>query len=470
MRLVILVAIVLLASWSNHASSSGASSTTSDQPQVVQTGSSGGSFAFSFPPGDDPALPLPHEALVIDRQAERTIYTFPGSSSGSSSAGGPAGPLLVGPGGVFYGTADIGGGRCGSYPCGVVYALTPSGSGYSLSVLYSFQNYNDGYSPKGSLVADQAGELYGTTYGGGSTACIFGCGTIFKLTPTDSGTYSKSTLYSFQGKPDGSNPWAGLTKGKDGVLYGTTTSGGGGACNAGCGTVLSLTRTASGYRERVLYRFQGGSAGEIPFGGVIVDAAGTLYGTATNPGCCAGTVFRLTPTRGNSTYTEDVLYHFNGAPNGATPYAGLTFGADGSLYGTTYFGGIVSRSCSAFGCGTVFKVARTAAGYSESVLWRFNDGGGKYPTAPLTIDRKGIIYGVTAGGGRRCDSQGSYGCGVAFALIPTSSGYIERVLHRFHGADGLAPTAGLTMVASGALFGTTQSGGSAYGTAFELTP
>jgi uncharacterized repeat protein (TIGR03803 family) len=246
-------------------------------------------------------------------------------------------------------------------------------------------------------------------------------------------------LYSFSGSSDGGIPFAGLVSDSAGTLYGTTEEGGNKNCTIypgnGCGTVYELTppTTTNGtWTETVLYRFSG-SDGAVPAAGLIADGTGTLYGTTefggnSNVVCVngysCGTVFKLTPPgTSGGTWTETVLYSFSGS-DGEFPLAGLIFGKDGALYGTTYSGG--NTSCNASisetrGCGTVFKLTppTTAEGtWTETVLHSFNGSDGAYPYAGLTMDASGALYGTTAGGG---DPYCIGGCGTVFKLTPRTN-------------------------------------------------
>jgi uncharacterized repeat protein (TIGR03803 family) len=301
----------------------------------------------------------------------------------------------------------------------------------TLTTLHSFTGGDDGANPVASLIADAAGNLYGTTpYGGAS-----GYGTVFALTP--SGT--ETVLHSFTGGDDGGYPAAGLIADASGNLYGTTGFGG----DAGYGTVFRVTQSGT---ETVLHSFTNAD-GAYPLAGLIADAAGNLYGTTEGGGANGyGTVFKLTPSG-----TETVLHSFTNA-DGAFPLAGLIADADANLYGTTNNGG-------ASGYGTVFKV--TPSGI-ETVLHSFTGGAdGGYPFATLIADVAGNLYGTTSNGG-------ASGYGVVFALTPSGA---ETVLHSFTGSDGGYPKAGLIADAAGNLYGTTNYGGANvyYGTVFELT-
>ena len=366
--------------------------------------------------------------------------------------------------------------------CGLVALLAARGSGSAqtaFSTLYEFEGPPDAANPAGPLISDASGALYGTTAEGGNLGCVIeyqgapaGCGTVFKLTPpaTPGGAWTESVLYSFSNNgSDGYPPEGSLTFDASGALYGTTFNGG----THGGGTVFKLTPpTISGgsWTEAVLYSFTGGgSDGGFPFTGVIADKSGALYGTTGSGGTGYGTVFKLTPpaTSGGA-WAERTLYSFTGASDGGGPYAGLIFDASGALYSTTAGGGTN-------GGGTVFKLtppAISGGAWTETVLYSFcsqtNCTDGKSPLADVIFDASGALYGTTEEGG-----TGGYGS--AFKLTPpaTSGGaWTESVLHSFTGTggDGPSPNAGLIFDASGALYGTTGSGGNRGGTVFRLTP
>jgi uncharacterized repeat protein (TIGR03803 family) len=353
------------------------------------------------------------------------LYNF----QAGNDAGYPQAGLIAGSGGVLFGNTVYGGGatQCTS-GCGTVFELTPSGSGYSERALYAFQGGSDGAIAVGSMMLDKSGALYGTTeLGGGASACsnsgVTGCGTVFKLTPSGSG-YTESILYSFQGGNDGIRPVGTLIADAHGALYGTTEYGGGvsactsGSGNPGCGTVFKLTPSGSGYTETVLYRFQGGTTdGSVPRSGLLSGTGSnnrTLYGVTVRGGASsAGTVYRLTSS-GFGRYTESVLYSFNGK-SGYSPYNenGLYLGRCQSsrnarcLYGTTGFGG--TGKCF---CGTVFKLTLSGA---EKVLYSFKGGrrsDGSDPRGSLVADAAGTLYGTTFGGGLR------QGYGIIFKVSP----------------------------------------------------
>jgi uncharacterized repeat protein (TIGR03803 family) len=209
---------------------------------------------------------------------------------------------------------------------GTVFELTPKEDGHwSERVLYWFRGGYDGRQPHSGLIFDGAGNLYGTTSGGGA----FREGTVFKLTPNQGGAWTESVLHSFDGE-DGDDPEAGLIFDAAGNLYGTTAYGGA----YFWGTAFTLAPTAKdGWKESVLYAFNFND-GRNPVASLILDAAGNLYGTTADGGRNGfGTVFKLTPTsRGR--WSKLVLHSFRNHP-GALPFGSLIFDAKGNLYGTT---------------------------------------------------------------------------------------------------------------------------------------
>jgi uncharacterized repeat protein (TIGR03803 family) len=363
----------------------------------------------------------------------------------------------------------------------------PSGARAAMvTTLYSFctlQQCTDGENPRAGLIIDGAGNLYGTTNSGGTN----GDGTVFVLLPNPMRSQWKyRVLHSFCAAPrcsDGVEPQAGLIldENRSGTLYGTTS--GGGAHDHGTVFELIPNGDKSQGLEKVLYSFcsqRGCSDGEAPVAGLLMDAAGKLYGTTDGGGSSAraGTVFQLAPDAGGWTYS--VLYRFCARPgcdDGANPRAGLIIDEAGNLYGTTAAGGIGGKLN---GHGTVFEltVNPVTRRWTERVLYSFcpqtSCADGAAPFAGLTTDRVGTLYGTTSIGG-------AHGRGTVFALKlnPTRTKWLEKVLYSFcpqtNCTDGATPLAGLTIDATGRLYGTTEFGGtggtsSIDGTAFELTP
>ncbi|MGA8502661.1 MAG: choice-of-anchor tandem repeat GloVer-containing protein [Candidatus Sulfotelmatobacter sp.] len=439
---------------------------------------------------------------------ESVLYGFSGfcSQPGCMNGTSPEAGLIEDASGNLYGTTSAGG---SSNLWGTVFKLTPNGDGgYSESVLYNFctqggTNCTDGEQPVAGLIEDTSRNLYGTTEYGGAN----GGGTVFKLTPSGSG-YTQSVLYSFcaQGGTsctDGASPLAGLIEDASGSLYGTTWHGGATVPNGGStttgGTVFRLAPNGDGsYSESVLYTFcsqSGCTDGEWPIAGLIEDISGDLYGTTSAGGATitvsgntttGGTVFKLTPN-GDGSYSESVLYSFcsqSGCTDGLSPSSSLIEDAPGNLYGTTWQGGANCQyGYDGAGCGTVFKLAQNGdGGYSENVLYSFCAQGGTGcpdgygPSSGLIEDTSGNLYGTTFDGGIH-DVQGDGG--TVFELTPSGAGYTETVLYSFCAqssptiacTDGSPPEGGLIEDASGNLYGTTNGGGpNSYGTVFMLSP
>ncbi len=381
----------------------------------------------------------------------------------SNCGGVPLSGLAAGNGGVFYGTTVNG----GTDERGTVFRLTPNGKRYDETVLYNFRGGNgDGASPSAGVVIDTNGALYGTTSGGGKQACAGGCGTVFQLTPEGSG-YSERVLYRFQSGADGATPVAALLE-RNRALYGTTRLGGTGSCPGpatGCGTVFALTPNGSRYDEKVLYSFQGGGDGFNPMAGLVVDKNGAFYGTTAGYINCGdsyttcGTVFRLAPKA--SGYQETVIHSFPPySTDGDTPVAAL-LEKDGAFYGTTERGG------SHLFYGTVFKLTQTGSGYTEHVLYSFQSGlDGAHPLGGVIADAQGDLFGTTSEFGG--DSEGT-----VFKLSRAGATYTESTLHYFDDIDGEDPDSGLISDSHGRLYGTTlgASGGQGQaGAAFVVKP
>jgi uncharacterized repeat protein (TIGR03803 family) len=280
---------------------------------------------------------------------ESVLYAFC-SLKGCSDGENPYSKLIFDDAGTLYGTTYKGGPGSDCGPCGVVFELTPQSNGsWTESVLYDFcsvSNCSDGANPAASVLFDAKGNLYGTTFYGGDARCTNGCGVVFKLTKKRDGRWTERVLHAFLAGNDGAFPYAGLIFDQVGNLYGTTSGGGGGSgpCFSGCGVVFELIPNADGsWTEKPLHQFTGNRDGAEPFGGLILDQLGNLYGTTTiagNPrrGPCSGSgcgvVFKLSPNSKGG-WRETVLHRFWDLP-GDNPYASdLIFDAHGNLYGTT---------------------------------------------------------------------------------------------------------------------------------------
>ncbi len=324
------------------------------------------------------------------------------------------------------------------------------------TVIYQFgaAGPDDGIVPNGGLVFDAAGNMYGTTVGGGSA----NDGTAFELSPLQDGTWQEVIVYNFCSAgsggdcPDGAIPNGGLVFDASGNLYGTTTYGG--AADGGEGTVFELSppsQSGGSWTEQVLWSFGAVNEGRTPNGGLVIDAAGNLYGTTSDGGGGGvGLVFELSP--GQSGWTESVLYDFClNYPNcldGAQPLAGVTFDKAGNLYGTTMFGGQPHK----IGWGVAYELSPTKSGWTETVLKVFNATSGGRTSAGITIGPAGQLYGAL--------SQGVGGsCGAVFRVKPFAVVQLS---------DGCTPDSA-PLYHSGTLFGTTTEGGRGQGILFEIT-
>ena len=285
-------------------------------------------------------------------------------------------------------------------------------------------------------------------------------GTVFELVKGASGSYTLSTLFAFSGL-NGAHPYAGVTLDSKGDIFGTTKAGG--ADNDG--TVYKLSKsTTSSYALTTLLTFTGPN-GSFPDGGVALDSVGDLFGTTYSGGADNdGTVFELvnaTTSSGTPGYTPIILLAFNGV-NGANPTAGVTLDPQGDLFGTTTNGGANKG-------GVIYELGKalTPGQYGSSTLVSFNGANGANPNGGVTLDPQGDLFGTTTNGGANGD-------GVIYEFVKASAAVTEPVvLFSFGGPYGQNPQSGVTLDPLGDLFGTTPSGSGSTatgeGTAFELT-
>jgi uncharacterized repeat protein (TIGR03803 family) len=365
------------------------------------------------------------------------------------------------------------------------FAVAAFATGPQTHVVYTFPGQPNGIGPTSSLVADSAGNLYGTTANGGNSPnCIWsggaqnGCGAVFEVSPPVSGTgsWTETVLYNFQDLSDGGLPYGGLVMDAAGNLYGAAAIGGNGLALLP-GTIYELSPPAvsgGSWTFTKLYTFQSSSStdGSGPYGNLIFDHSGNLYGTTYSGGASnKGTVFELSPPSvSRGAWTETVLHAFSGG-DGWGPMAGLYMDSAGSLYGTTVYGGNFSvQACLTSGCGVAFKLSQGTGGvWTELLLheFRFDIGtDGRYPYGGLTF-HNGEFYGTI--------SQASGSGGDVFQLTPGHGGpWVAKTIHTFNVAsDGQNPYSGLIVDATGNLYGTTSAGGSANGqagTVYKLTP
>lgn len=320
----------------------------------------------------------------------------------------------------------------------------PAWGDVTVSTTVSFSSTN-GIHPSAALIVGNDGNFYGTTEYGGATG---GYGTVFKMTPTG----GLATLVTFKNN-NGAYPTAGLVQGNDGNFYGTTSEGG---THGGFGTVFKITSAGA---LTILYSFDNIN-GANPYGGLVLDAGGNLYGTTGYGGPYTdqdvnglgyGTIFKIAT---NGTFTT--LYAFTGLDDGYYPLTGLVPGNDGNFYGTTAEADTFGDP--AFGAGTVFRVS---SGGVFTNLITFNNDNGANPYAGLVQGGDGNFYGTTYNGG-------TANAGTVFQMTPAG---ILNTLVSFNNDNGANPYGALVPAPDGTLYGTTELGGANdYGTIFQVTP
>ena len=351
----------------------------------------------------------------------------------------------------------------------LLFAVGSWASGPRTVVVYKFAGSPDGRFPNGQLIADHAGNLYGTTEFGGTSDN----GVVFELSPpaVREGKWTETVLYRFSGGSDGIGPNPGLVFDKSGNLYGTTFDGGN--CRYYCGVVFRLappTTQGGAWTETILHAFGGpnSSDGGAPTGSLVFDKAGNLYGTTEFGGdvSSCGVVFQLSPSAlPGGLWTETVLYSFTGIPDGQFPVGYLTIDKQGTVFGTTTEGG--TGACtdgegSTIGCGTLFELTSgTGGAWTETVLYNFqtSDSGS---ALDLLLDSTGALYGPA-------------GYDIIKLVPPVRHGdpWTDQVLHQFTGGiRGRYPSSGVISDPGGNLYGTTSANGlfSPYGTVYELSP
>ncbi len=312
----------------------------------------------------------------------------------------PLGKVLFGPAGLLYGTAAAGGVRNGQYfnGCGADFTLQPPARAchtalcpWTERVIHEFQ-CGEGAQPSGDLAFDQTGNVYGTTFSGGSNFCVSeGCGTVYQLTPAQGG-WTQSTLYQFSSHTDtGYFPNSGVILDHSGDLFGTTGE---------AGAVFELTPSGGGWTETTLPPIPNSNY----IAGVVQDQAGNLYGgnisTVLNP---PSTLFEYSPN--GSGWTLTTLYDF---PQFTSLNGTMTLDAQGNLYGVTSVGV----------AGEVFKLTHSQSGWTYTTLYSFTGGAdGGHPSGQVTLDSNGNIYGTTLFGGDLNSCQHT-GCGVVWEITP----------------------------------------------------
>jgi len=377
---------------------------------------------------------------VLTNLAQAQTYSVLFTFSGIDSCGGPfaIGGVTLDQAGRIYGTTVYGGLHDG----GSVYRLSRDGEGWVCYLLYSFGYQDqDGSQPFAGVVFGPDGLIYGTT----SIYGAYGNGTVFRLQPRPNSCagamcpWNETILYNFTGGADGGYPLYGkLAFDQAGNIYGTTNSGG----SRDLGVVFKLTPSGSGWTESVIWDFANGG-GYSPVSGVIFDSAGNLYGTTPT------TVYELSPTQ--SGWTETTLSTSVGGAGG------LTFDGHGNLFGLTGDGGQGGEA-------TAYELTPQNGGWTSSVLYDF---GMLYfaPAAAPTFDAQGNLYGPLP-------SWPQQGFGEIFKLTPSGDQWIYSPYHQFTGGSGGAgPVGAVVFDANGNMYGTTAGvdvgGGSAV---WEITP
>ena len=387
---------------------------------------------------------------VVDAAAvkERPIYTFTGTSDGEYPTS-----LIADAAGNLYGVTEF----TANYGPGTIFELVRSDSGYAFKVLYTFDGIV-GYMADGPLALDTKGNLYGTSSTGGD----YYKGSVFELSPSQGGSWTLSTLYSFSGGADGAFPLGGVIVDDAGNLYGTASEGGllSDCDGAGCGVVFEVSSgIAGGWTQTTLHGFAE-IEGALPSSGLIFGANRTLYGTTVEGGTNGyGTVFEVAPFQGG--WTETTLHSFSDQES--APAGGLTLN-HGRLFGMTMLGG--TRNA-----GTVFELSRTKSGAVESIVHNFSGrSGGTIPIGSVVFDERGNLYGsASEGGNSGCDSN--QGCGAIFELTPSNGKWTETILHQFSGGDDGGNPYGTPIIIGTGLFGIAgEYGLNGYGLVFALTP
>ena len=288
--------------------------------------------------------------------------------------------------GNIYGTTVLG----GDFGGGTVFRLSRTPNGWAHTVLYSFTGGADGGEPYKGVTLDREGNLYGTAVTGGSGSCEGGCGVVYKLSNTG-GTWTQTVVHAFTGGNDGSGPGARVTVDGAGNIYGMTPTGG----RYGLGTIYKIHEASPGvWTLTVLHAFTGGADGATGSAGRMILRGRRLYGAATAGGQYgSGVVFELN-ARGVGERDVKTLYAFRGQPDASFPYGALLFDRSGNIYGTTYYGG-------ANGIGAVYKLSPQPVGeWTEEVLYSFQQGtDGNSPISNLVFDVAGNLYGTTSEGG-----------------------------------------------------------------------
>ena len=369
----------------------------------------------------------------------KVLYKF-GSFPDAQS---PEAGLVFDSAGNLYGTTYNG----GTGDVGAVYELSPVPGGWTEKVIYSFTGGADGGRPVSTLVLDAKGNLYGTTEYGGAGSLSYGV--VFELSPpTPGGTkWTEKVIHTFMGGTDGVAPLGGVVFDGHGNLIGTTSAGG----TTNLGTIFELSPFTGGWSKSLIHTFQGGNDESVPQGKLTIDSLGTIYGTARGG---VGSIYRLTrSSSGHWIYHQ--VYCFCTGGGGVSPFGGLAVDNSFHIYGTTYGG---------FGNGNVFELAIPSP-IQIKELNGTTDGGG--PLGGVVLDALGDVWGTASFGG-------DHGVGVVFNAARVGGKWKYAVAYSFGGiskSDGATPITDLIFDAAGHIYGTTYSGGATNGgTVFEVIP
>jgi len=411
---------------------------------------------------------LAFTTLASAQYTETMLLNFTGGSYG-----GDANALIRDPSGNFYSSFGDGGvinKTCEGFACGLIVKVSPNASGaYVETILHTFAG-PDGWDPSG-LVQDSHGNLFGSTFAGGTVAssCRYGCGVIFELKPLSAGGWAYTILYSFADAADGLHPVVTLID-SAGNLYGCAN---GGPKNEG--TIFQLSNSSGTWTKNILYAFAGGTDGILGFP-MFLDASGNLFGiigqggnlTSTCFGVGCGYLFELSPTESGD-WTKTILYTFNGSPDGAGPSSLVPDGA-GNFFGLTGAGGTGTNSnctqLASTGCGTLFELSPNGSGgWTETAQHSFNyalDGAGP---AGLVIDSAGDLYVDVDEG-----TPGGLGAVLEFTF-GSDDIWHYTTLHSFAGGNGGSRPYATILDGTGNVYGAVVLGGTKnQGGIFRLSP
>ncbi len=390
-------------------------------------------------------------AIAIVPAAHAQTFTVLHNFTGGPDGANPLNGLTIDAAGNLYGTASAGGQRVsgcenyeGSYGCGVVFEMKPSGSGWVLTPLYEFPGGANNSDPTLGVVFGPDGALYGVAGTGlyrlapGPTRCAdFQC------------RWQENLLYTFQGPPDASAPSSRVIFDSTGNMYGVSYFGGA----YGNGAIFQLTHPGSAWTESVIHSFnsEGGLSQGLPEGSLVIDHSGDLYGTtdcSATLGCFWGAVWELQPSQSGWNLTN--LYQW-GLGDGYQP-VGVISDSSGNLYGADFGDGGSGIP------GAIYQLSPSGGGWNYTQLHGYTIGD---LANGLVMDSAGNLYG----------GDYAYGYGYIFKLSNPGNGWIFTTLHTFSQSDGEFPQGPIVIDKNGNLYGTTIKGGFyGYGVVWEITP